>query len=66
MAVVLQCYDFDNSKTVGLDEVVLALKSALCGLSKLTGEPILSEEQIEVLVSTVSHSSRFRQGKPNN
>eukprot|EP01035_Chromulina_nebulosa_P055602 gene55602-76191_t len=61
---ILTIYDFDGTGTLSMDEVVLALKSASIGLSKLVKEEIIvakdsgvaKEELIELIVSYIFHS----------
>jgi hypothetical protein len=47
---MFQCYDFDSTRELGVDEVTLSFKSALCGLVKLTDEHMVAEESLEILV----------------
>lgn len=50
---ILNCYDFDGTLCLCIDEVTLALKSTATGLCKLCSDVPPREEVIEQLVSKV-------------
>jgi len=45
------CYDFDESGELTVDEMTLSFKSTLLGLAKLTGEEPPSDEKLEELAN---------------
>ena len=45
---VFQCYDFDGSQELTIDEVTLAMKSTLTGLCKLSSDVPPREEELEI------------------
>jgi len=45
---VFKCYDFDGSQELTIDEVTLAMKSTLTGLTKLSSDSPPREEELEM------------------
>jgi microtubule-associated protein-like 6 len=56
-------YDFDESSVLSLDEMVLAFRSTLSGLSKLSRVDPPTEAEVEVIVVQGVDSVRKAQGK---
>ena len=56
---IMSCYDFDGTKHLSLDEVVLSLKCVTTGLAKMCMELPPRESSIEELITPVfaTHSS---------
>jgi len=50
---ILNCYDFNGTGELTIDEVTLALKSVAIGLSKLSGAKVPRDDAIEQLVSAM-------------
>lgn len=51
---ILTSYDFNDSETLCMDDVALAIKATVMGLSKLSDKQSPREELIEALVYQVS------------
>jgi Ca2+-binding EF-hand superfamily protein len=49
---VFDCYDFDESGELTVDEMTLSFKSTLCGLTKMTGEEQPTETELEAQAAT--------------
>lgn len=52
-AVTFECYDFDESGELTIDEMTLSFKSTLTGLCKISGVPPPDEAELEVLAQEV-------------
>lgn len=59
---VLNCYDFNGTGELTIDEVTLALKSVAIGLSKLSGDKVPRDDHIEHLVSSLFKDIAGRNG----
>jgi microtubule-associated protein-like 6 len=46
---VFNCYDFDGSKELTIDEMTLSMKSTLAGLCKLSGDTCPTENTLELI-----------------
>ena len=52
-SVVFNCYDFDGSKELTIDEMTLSMKSTLTGLCKLSGITCPTETTLELIAIDV-------------
>ena len=61
---VFNCYDFDGSQQLTIDEVTLAMKCTLTGLCKLSGTTPPREEQLELMaMNAFTRAGRSEQSK---
>ena len=49
MEFAFTCFDFDGAGQLSVDEITLAFRCTLMGLSKLTGETCPCEDEVELV-----------------